>query len=97
MNVSFYFTIIILLLVTLTITFPEQMLQWISSVRRRFHQTLINYHGTLAARQLEQQLLEYAQRKNIPLDIVQEVMAERKQELIHRLGGRYVDDLLNEG
>ena len=76
--------------------FPDDALAVLSNAKRQLRQRVVNRHGEADARTLEHRMLDYAAKRGIDPDLVEEVLAEQHDWLDERLGNKAADEILGE-
>jgi len=74
--------------------FPDDALAVLSSAKRQLRQRVVNRHGEADARTLERRMLDYAARRAVEPDLVEDVLAEQHGLLVERLGSKAADEIL---
>lgn len=79
-----------------TICDPESVLDIITAVQRQFRRSVTQKYGKKTLEELARVLKTKARQMNIPEEIAAEVISEHQEEIIERLGNRYVQELLDD-
>ena len=92
----FYLLSIVLLFIAWVMAYPQEALDLVAELRRRFRRKVIQRAGNQAVQELARQLRAEARRMGIPTAIVEQVIEEERQEIIHRLGSKYAREMLDD-
>lgn len=76
--------------------FPEETLALIAELKRQLRLRLIRRAGTKRAGELAQSLHHWAKKQNIKSELVSQVLAERYDSIVDRLGNKAADQVLGE-
>jgi len=75
---------------------PLEALKTILYIKHRFREHLIEKYGTEIVEDMFADLRTFAKKKNINKALVEQVINERKDELIRKHGKKYVDKYIGK-
>ena len=93
---EFYILSIVLLVMAWAIANPQDALDLVARLRRQFYQSTFQRAGNQAVQELAQQLRAEARQMGIPTKIASQVIEEHKQEIVERLGRKYLRELIDD-
>ena len=92
----FYLLSIVLLFIAWVMADPQDALDLVADLRCQFRRYITQRAGNQAVQELARQLRAEARRRGIPTAIVEQVIEEERQEIIHRLGSKYAREMLDD-
>ena len=92
----FYLLSIVLLVMAWAMANPQDALDFVADLRHQFRQNTIQRIGNQAVQELARQLRAEARQMGIPTAIADQVIEEHKQEIIERLGRKYLRELIDD-
>ncbi len=92
----FYLLSIVLLVIAWAMANPQEALDFVADLRCQFRRYTIQRAGNQAIQELAEQLRAEAKRIGYSNRIADQVIEEEKQEIIDRLGSKYVGEMLDD-